>query len=81
MKINLFATFTALVLFAVSTPAAEMPKVGDTAPLFVGQDQDGKTVKLADLIGKKSCCCISIRRISPAAAQRRRVISATAWAN
>ncbi|MGD1089127.1 MAG: peroxiredoxin [Verrucomicrobiota bacterium] len=30
-----------------------MPKVGDTAPLFVGQDQDGKTVKLADLIGKK----------------------------
>ncbi len=28
-------------------------KVGDTAPLFVGQDQDGKTVKLADLVGKK----------------------------
>jgi thioredoxin-dependent peroxiredoxin len=53
MKINLLATFNAVVLFAVSTFAAEMPKVGDTAPLFVGQDQDGKTVKLADLIGKK----------------------------
>ena len=30
-----------------------MPKAGDTAPLFTGQDQDGKTVKLADLLGKK----------------------------
>ena len=30
-----------------------MPKAGDTAPLFTGQDQDGKTVKLADLVGKK----------------------------
>jgi len=33
------------------TPA--MPKVGGSAPLFTGQDQDGKTVKLADLVGKK----------------------------
>jgi thioredoxin-dependent peroxiredoxin len=53
MKVNLFATVTAVVLFAVSTLAAGMPKAGDVAPLFVGQDQDGKTVKLADLIGKK----------------------------
>jgi len=30
-----------------------MPKAGDAAPLFTGQDQDGKTVKLADVIGKK----------------------------
>jgi peroxiredoxin Q/BCP len=30
-----------------------MPKVGDLAPLFTGQDQDGKTLALADLIGKK----------------------------
>jgi peroxiredoxin Q/BCP len=53
MKINLLATVTVVVLFAVSTLAVGMPKVGDTAPLFVGQDQDGKTMKLADLIGKK----------------------------
>src|ERR1039457_875939 len=32
---------------------AAMPKAGDTAPWFEGQDQDGKTFKLADLIGKK----------------------------
>jgi thioredoxin-dependent peroxiredoxin len=53
MKLNLFTIFTAAVLFAVSALATEMPKVGDAAPLFVGRDQDGKTVKLADLIGKK----------------------------
>ena len=29
------------------------PKAGDTAPLFTGQDQDGKTVNLADFTGKK----------------------------
>jgi peroxiredoxin Q/BCP len=32
---------------------AAVPKAGDTAPLFTGQDQDGKTVNLADSIGKK----------------------------
>ena len=32
---------------------ADMPKVGDTAPLFEGTDQDGKTVKLTDFAGKK----------------------------
>ncbi len=30
-----------------------MPKAGDPAPQFEGKDQDGKTVKLADLLGKK----------------------------
>ena len=30
-----------------------MPKVGDTAPVFSGTDQDGKQFNLADLIGKK----------------------------
>jgi thioredoxin-dependent peroxiredoxin len=40
------------MIFSTSLFAA-MPKVGDTAPLFVGQDQDGKMVKLADFIGKK----------------------------
>ncbi|HUA38973.1 MAG TPA: peroxiredoxin [Candidatus Sulfopaludibacter sp.] len=38
---------------AVLAQAAPRPKVGDPAPLFTGQDQDGKTVALADLIGKK----------------------------
>src|SRR5437870_1444492 len=33
--------------------AAEAPKVGDKAPLIEGKDQDGKTWKLADVVGKK----------------------------
>src|SRR5260221_13231044 len=36
-----------------SGSAAEMPKVGDKAPLVSGKDQDGKTWNLADEIGKK----------------------------
>jgi thioredoxin-dependent peroxiredoxin len=53
MKMNVFAAIVVVVLFAVSARAAEMPKVGDTAPLFTGTNQDGQTVKLADYIGKK----------------------------
>jgi peroxiredoxin Q/BCP len=34
--------------------AAEMAKVGDKAPLIEGKDQDGKTWKLADELGKKA---------------------------
>ena len=41
------------LLFVASTLRAEMPKAGDTAPLFQGVNQDGKDFKLADLIGKK----------------------------
>jgi peroxiredoxin Q/BCP len=41
------------MLFSTTAVQAAMPKVGDTAPLFTGQDQDGQTVKLADLVGKK----------------------------
>ena len=33
--------------------AAETPKVGDKAPLIQGKDQDAKTWKLADAVGKK----------------------------
>ncbi len=40
-----------LSLFAANAPA--VPKAGDPAPLFAGQDQDGKIVKLKSLIGKK----------------------------
>jgi peroxiredoxin Q/BCP len=46
-----FAAFAAAALCLPS--AAETPKVGDKAPLFEGKDQDGKTFKLADEIGKK----------------------------
>ena len=38
---------------APTARAALMPHVGDPAPLFTGQDQDGQTVKLKSLIGKK----------------------------
>jgi peroxiredoxin Q/BCP len=34
--------------------AAETPKVGDKAPLIEGKDQDGKTWKLSNDIGKKA---------------------------
>ena len=55
MKMNLMIIFALVGLVALVVPAqaAPRPKVGDTAPLFSGQDQDGKTVALADLIGKK----------------------------
>ncbi len=54
MIANLIAILAAgLAMLAIPVQAAPMPKVGDTAPLFTGQDQYGKTVKLADLIGKK----------------------------
>ena len=39
----------------LSSHAAEgkVPQVGDKAPLVEGKDQDGKTWKLADVVGKK----------------------------
>jgi len=55
MKTNGFATLliAGSILFSAAAGFAAMPKTGDAAPLFEGQDQDGKTVKLADLAGKK----------------------------
>jgi thioredoxin-dependent peroxiredoxin len=55
MKTNFFASLLVLIsiLFSAATTFAAVPKAGDTAPLFTGQDQDGKTVKLKSLIGKK----------------------------
>ena len=52
LKSSLVATSLS---FSATAIQAAMPKVGDTAPLFTEQDQDGKTVKLADFIGKKTC--------------------------
>jgi peroxiredoxin Q/BCP len=55
MKINLLGILfiAGSVLFSIAAVQAAMPRAGDAAPLFAGQDQDGKTVKLADLTGKK----------------------------
>jgi peroxiredoxin Q/BCP len=50
MKIKIL--FAALFL-TTTTMFAQMPKAGDTAPAFTGQDQDGKPVALADFAGKK----------------------------
>jgi peroxiredoxin Q/BCP len=55
MKTNCFTRLfvTGSLLLFAATAFAAMLKTGDTAPLFTGQDQDGKTVKLKSLIGKK----------------------------
>ena len=53
---NLKHILTAGVLGAAMlvASAAETPKVGDKAPNFTAQDQDGKTVKLSDFAGKQA---------------------------
>ncbi|MGA2278664.1 MAG: peroxiredoxin [Verrucomicrobiota bacterium] len=55
MKVNWFKNLfvAGSILFITAPVFAAVPKAGDTAPLFTGQDQDGKTVKLNSLIGKK----------------------------
>ena len=44
MKTNWFITLliAGSILFSAAAAFAAMPKAGDTAPLFEGQDQDGK---------------------------------------
>jgi peroxiredoxin Q/BCP len=59
MKNNVFRFLAAAVLAGVlslssgTAQAAPTPKVGDTAPLIEGKNQDGKAWKLADDVGKK----------------------------
>jgi len=59
MKMNAFQLFAAAALVALlSLPSAvaqtaSTPKVGDTAPLIEGKNQDGKDWKLSDDVGKK----------------------------
>ena len=58
MKTNWFPSLLVIgsILFSTAATFAAMPavpKAGDKAPLFTGQDQDGKTFKLKSLIGKK----------------------------
>jgi len=59
MKTNLLTTvafFTGAVVFPFSIASADAgktPQVGDKAPLIQGIDQQGKTWKLEDVLGKK----------------------------
>jgi peroxiredoxin Q/BCP len=55
MKTNWFANLFIIgsILFSATAAFAIEPKAGDKAPLFTGQDQDGKTFKLKSLIGEK----------------------------
>ena len=55
MKTNWFANLLVIgfILFSTAATFAAVPKAGDQAPLFTGQDQDGKTFKLKSLIGEK----------------------------
>jgi peroxiredoxin Q/BCP len=55
MKTNCFASLFVIgsILFSTAASFAAVPKAGDKAPLFAGQDQDGKTFKLKSSIGKQ----------------------------
>jgi len=55
MKTNWFTTLLTAgsILFFAAAVQAAMPRAGDAAPAFTGQDQDGRAVNLADLAGKK----------------------------
>jgi len=53
MKTFLKSSLIAFSILISATAFADMPKAGDTAPAFVGKDQDGKDFKLSDLVGKK----------------------------
>lgn len=43
----------ALTLTSIAADAAKTPKAGEAAPRIEGKDQDGKTWKLADHVGKQ----------------------------
>ncbi len=54
MKLRTFVIALAAGLAAsLSVHAADMPKIGDAAPLVEGKDQDGKDWKMSDDVGKK----------------------------
>ena len=54
MKIKiLLASMLLPALALLAADAAKTPKVGDKAPFIAGKDQNGKTWKLADVLGKK----------------------------
>ena len=58
MKTHLFTSLAAAATLLSATShclaqQSKTPKVGDKAPLIEGKNQDGKTWKLADEVGKK----------------------------
>jgi peroxiredoxin Q/BCP len=55
MKTNGFTALFVIgcILFSTAATFAAVPQAGDKAPLFTGQDQDGKNFKLKSLIGEK----------------------------
>ncbi len=53
-KARVAVPFFALMLAAAISATAETLKVGDRAPDFALPDQNGKTVKLSDFLGKKN---------------------------
>src|SRR6266850_2888601 len=52
-SIPLIASAILAAFSLLTASAADMPKVGDKAPLVSGKDEDGKTWNLADVLGKK----------------------------
>lgn len=52
-SIPLIASAILAAFSLLTASAADMPKVGDKAPLVSGKDEDGKTWNLADVVGKK----------------------------
>ncbi|MGO8926925.1 MAG: peroxiredoxin [Limisphaerales bacterium] len=51
--LSLLGTAWLAAISPLTASAGQMPRVGDTAPLIQGQDQDGKTWKLAAVVGKQ----------------------------
>lgn len=54
MTLKNLLTTTLFCAAVLAAHAAETPKVGDKAPDFAAQDQDGKTVRLSDFAGKQT---------------------------
>jgi thioredoxin-dependent peroxiredoxin len=51
--LHAIALLLSLVFTAASADTGKTPKLGDKAPLIEGKDQDGKTWKLSDHLGKE----------------------------
>jgi peroxiredoxin Q/BCP len=51
--VGAFLMIAGIAAAAMAAESSKTPSVGDKAPVIQGKDQDGKTFKLADQIGKK----------------------------
>jgi peroxiredoxin Q/BCP len=54
MKLKSLGITLVAAMAMAAVHAAETPKVGETAPLFRGLDQDGKVIQLTDFTGKQA---------------------------